>query len=155
MADIDHLRYELLHNPLGFHDASELSKLWASFNSESLRVDELRSRLDKSRSSVMGVFTREQMVGFICFGFLCTPLHSSATIEIWAVYVRPELRGMGVGKNLIERMVQACYKNGWTQHFVTSSASSWRFYEKCGFRPIDSVRLHCLKEDVAAEESHW
>lgn len=64
--------------------------------------------------------------------------------ELLLVAVRPEMRGRGVGKELIEWFVRTARSNGAEQVFLEMRANNpaVRLYTACGFEPIGRRRAY-------------
>ena len=62
------------------------------------------------------------------------------TGELVKMYLRPEARGIGLGKLLIRKSLQAAQQMGYTQVYIESMpelAQALHTYEKFGFRYLD------------------
>ena len=61
--------------------------------------------------------------------------------EVWDIYVKPEFRGNGVGRQLLEEIEKELLKQGCQNITLNSVAmdneSARRMYEKMGYRPFN------------------
>lgn len=69
-----------------------------------------------------------------------------------SVYIHPNYKGKGVGKQLLERLVLESEKAGiWTlqAHILKENAASVRLHEQCGFRVVG------LRERLGQLHGQW
>lgn len=57
--------------------------------------------------------------------------------EIFAVFVDPELQGIGLGKRLMKLLEDQARKNGATEMVLSISLPSKRFYESLGYQVVE------------------
>jgi GNAT superfamily N-acetyltransferase len=77
-----------------------------------------------------------QAVGFVTCGPSRDPGAGPTVGEIYAIYVRPEDVGTGVGRTMLERAVEALSADGWEELMLwvlRTNNSAHRFYRTAGF----------------------
>ena len=57
------------------------------------------------------------------------------------VYVRPDQRGQGLARRLLERVLDECAAHGVTQVSLHASEAGRPLYEKLGFKPTNEMKL--------------
>jgi len=105
----------------------------------SLSVEEIARRIDRGDGSnfVIGAFANGRLVGMA--GFMRergTKLHHKG--RIWGVYVTSEYRTQGVGRRILEEILQRCASmSGLTQVLLSvtmSQTAAARLYKSLGFQ---------------------
>ncbi len=78
------------------------------------------------------------VVGWVCFGPCRDADQQADTAELYALYLRPERIGTGVGRSLCAAAVEGTRKRGYARMslwVVRDNARARRFYERAGFAP--------------------
>jgi len=73
-------------------------------------------------------------------GIYPSPGLPAGTCELVKMYLRPQIRGIGLGKKLIQKSLQAAQQRGYTQVYIESMpelAQALKTYEKFGFTYLD------------------
>jgi ribosomal protein S18 acetylase RimI-like enzyme len=101
-----------------------------------LTFDQLKQAID-SRSDSTVVLLEDRVVGFANF-YRCEP---GVRCDIGNVIVAPDARGQGIGKYLIESMVQIAFTRHTAREVHLScfnaNTTGLLFYRKLGFVPFD------------------
>lgn len=61
------------------------------------------------------------------------------TAEIAGLYFVPEVIGLGLGKKLIQTMIDECKKKNTHLVILSATKTAKHFYEKCGFTQLGNV----------------
>jgi ribosomal protein S18 acetylase RimI-like enzyme len=148
-----HLRLEALRkDPASFADSAE--------EHATTSVETARERLgagDLSRNFVIGMFEDGQLAGTAGF-YRYSHLKERHKGHVWGVYVRPESRGKGVARALMQELVRRAREiQGLEQILLVASAhlAARRLYESLGFE-IYGVEPRSLKirtERIATEKT--
>lgn len=56
---------------------------------------------------------------------------------VWGLVVGPDARRNGVGRRLIDRVVEFAQLKGYPELWVATGPTAVAFYERCGFRPVE------------------
>jgi len=68
-----------------------------------------------------------------------------------SIYVRPEAMGQGIGRLLLERLIEACRNSGYKQLIAligdSNNVGSIRVHEVCGFRYVGVLKDVGIKSD--------
>ena len=114
---------------------------------------------DQKRSSLVAIFGGE-VVGFCDFGPSRRPKFGIG--EIYSIYAKPDLKGMGIGKKLIEAAELILHEKELTPYIVTTleeNIPAQKFYEKLGFteagKIITQVWDEAYPEIVYFKDSEW
>jgi RimJ/RimL family protein N-acetyltransferase len=121
----------------------------AEHDALSLETIQARLRHASGENFVMGAFEDGALVGIA--GFSRSPrLKSRHKGVIWGVYVRPDMRGRGAARLLLDALIaRARAEPGLEQILLSVSigqAAARRLYESLGFEPWGRER-HALKVD--------
>jgi ribosomal protein S18 acetylase RimI-like enzyme len=107
----------------------------------SLTLDEVRKRIgaDDGDKFIVGAIENNQLAGTAGF-YRGTGLKSRHKGHIWGVYVTPGLRGRGVGKRLMQEVLErAAAVEGVEQVLLavtTTQTAASRLYRSLGFEPF-------------------
>jgi len=74
--------------------------------------------------------------------------------EVYAIYVRPDLYGRGMGGKLLDHAVRDLTDQGYCQAVLwtlETNAAAQRFYERRGWRPDHTTKLDRLDEFELSE----
>ena len=96
---------------------------------------------------------QERVIGFVAAGPSRDSNADTATGEIYAIYLEPEVLGTGVGRTLCERAVQYLRDDGFhvaTVWVLATNARARRFYEQGGWRADGAAKT----EDQAGVAMH-
>jgi ribosomal protein S18 acetylase RimI-like enzyme len=69
--------------------------------------------------------------------------------EVYAIYVRPEAMGKGIGRELFEHAVRDLSERGYREAVLwtlVTNLAAQRFYERRGWRPDGTTKLDRLDE---------
>jgi len=70
---------------------------------------------------------------------------------VWGMIVRPDARGQGVGRRLLDRLSTFAQVKGHSQVWVATGDPAVEFYERCGFRRVDQqAETHVLVKRFSA-----
>lgn len=75
-----------------------------------------------------------------CYPIAFTPAFR-ADGYIWGVYVEPEYRQQGIGKQLTQRVLDHLQRMGCTRAVLNASPSGKSVYEQLGFQPSNAMSL--------------
>src|SRR5205814_1269726 len=126
-----HLRLEALQNdPASFADSAE--------EHQNTTVETVRERLGDSttdRNFILGMFADGKLAGTA--GFYCNQ-HNKERHKghIWGVYMRPESRGKGMARALMQEIIRRAQEiDGLEQILLVASAHlpARKLYESLGF----------------------
>ena len=71
---------------------------------------------------------------------------------VWGMIVRPDARGQGVGRLLLDRLSAFALAKGHPEVWVATGDPAVEFYERCGFRRADHTgETHVLVKRFSAE----
>jgi GNAT superfamily N-acetyltransferase len=94
------------------------------------------NRFDEPGEILLGVFVRGRT---IAVGGLNRDLaYKSGVGRIRHLYVRPAFRGRGVGSALVDRLEHHARRTFETLRLRTDTLDAARFYERRGYKPVDS-----------------
>jgi DNA-binding MarR family transcriptional regulator/GNAT superfamily N-acetyltransferase len=94
-----------------------------------------------------------QVVGSI---FVLPSEGRPGTAQLRMLYVEPEVRGLGIGRTLVDQVVKFSRENGykkvrlWTQSVLTSAR---KIYTAAGFEKVEENTHHSFGKDLTGE--HW
>ena len=105
-----------------------------SYEEEILYSDE-KFRNILTESHVFGAFDSNKIVAVGGF-FIQTPKKLSHRATFWGMYVRPEKRGCGVGKKILDKIIEASSQQAVQIHcsVLVGNEPATKLYEKCGFK---------------------
>nr|WP_277347425.1 GNAT family N-acetyltransferase [Streptomyces sp. JB150] len=98
-----------------------------------------------------------RVVGWGCHGPYRDGERRTADAELYALYVDPALRGLGIGRALLGTSVRACAAAGHPRVFLwvlEGNAAARRFYERAGFR-ADGAQEPFEADGVAVPEVRY
>jgi ribosomal protein S18 acetylase RimI-like enzyme len=128
------LRLESLQNdPEAFSSSAE--------DHQSLKMEDVRKRLDASGSGffIVGAFVEGQLVGMAGF-HREQGLKSRHKGRVWGVYLTPECRRKGVGRKLLEEVLQRGGTIEGVEQILISVATTQTaaasLYHSLGFQPF-------------------
>ena len=104
-----------------------------------INVDIAEKLLNKKDSNHKFLFAdyMNKTVAYVCYGELTDA--KEGTYEIYWLSTLNEYRGLGIGRNLINKLITKLRKKGAKKLYVKTDiteqyAQTRRFYEKCGFK---------------------
>ncbi len=119
-----------------------------------LPLETIRARISAtSPNAIFGAFTGDRLVGMAGFA-----VHERAKAShkglMWGVYVQADRRGLGLGKRLVEQVIDHA-----SRHVImleaavgTTNESARRTYHALGFRPYGIERKALRVGDVFYDE---
>ena len=115
-----------------------LCALWGQFNQELLHPEELVDRLLRSHCKALLAFDQSGApLGFAAGSPFFSPLQSSATFELWALFIEQAWRRRGVGSKLLHEIHQLAHSLGCCDIRVSAKRDPaiQNFYTAVGYRP--------------------
>ncbi|MGW0970358.1 N-acetyltransferase family protein [Streptomyces sp. NPDC002516] len=99
-----------------------------------------RRRLEEGDGSVVNLVAERDgsVAGWACHGPHRDGEVRSGDVELYAIYVHPDLLGRGVGQALLRESVRRCAAAGHERMLLwvlKENTRARRFYERAGFRP--------------------
>ena len=101
--------------------------------------EDIRTYIDRIvECPVFGAFHDAQIVGMAILGV--TGRDRTKTrhkVEIWSVYTAPQMRGRGIGRAMLERVIEEARRRGYEAAMLTVAShnkAARRLYESLGFR---------------------
>jgi GNAT superfamily N-acetyltransferase len=145
--DLSRLRFrsDALHSDLDIVREIVSSSGYFSSMEVDVALEVLSERLVKGDSSGYSFFFAEiegNVVGYACFGPIPCTLTS---FDLYWIAVRPDLRGGGAGRCILERVEDEIRKMGGTRIYVETSSRELygptrSFYAKCGYEQEATLR---------------
>jgi GNAT superfamily N-acetyltransferase len=89
-------------------------------------------------------------VGVTVLAFRLNVSAGAPFASIEDLYVRPEVRGRGAGRTLIEAVEERCRRRGVSYVEVQTDDEAAPIYEACGYEPEVGVRV--LSQSVAFDD---
>ena len=117
-----------------------------------LTPDRLRAALFGPAPAVFGhvACSEEQVVGFMLWFLNFSTWRGVHGIYLEDLYVRPELRGSGLGKALLATLARECVDNGYAR--LEWSVLDWNpatgFYRALGAIPMDEWTVYRLTDSA-------
>src|SRR5260221_3884565 len=148
-----HLRLEALQNdPASFADSAE--------EHQNTTVERARERLGASapdRNFVVGMFESGKLAGTAGF-YRHQHIKERHKGNIWGVYVRPESRGKGAARALMQEIIRRAREiDGLEQILLVASAHlpARKLYEAIGFEAygVEPRSLKIVKEEIGVEKA--
>lgn len=139
-SDVDDL-VQLVHDLAAFEQAPAECRLTA---------DKLRAALFAETPAVFGHVAEQdgQIVGFAIWFLNFSTWRGVHGIYLEDLYVRPELRGSGLGKALLATLAKECVDNGYQR--LEWSVLDWNpatgFYQSLGAVPMDEWTVYRLTD---------
>ena len=102
-----------------------------------------REEIKKSVSQLWGLLMNEELVGYVCFWEFAGEIH------LMNIAVHPERRGRGLGRYMLDRMIEAGIPRGLQTVWLEvrpSNIVARRLYEKACFR--ETGRRHQYYKDT-------
>ncbi len=112
-------------------------------------IERTRSKTSFPQSFVLGAFDAEgQLVGIVgCYRE--SRKKSRHKAMVWGMYVAPEVRGQGIGKQLMQALLTHCTTIVGLEQIhlgvVTTNVAARHLYETLGFRTY-GIEPHALKD---------
>jgi N-acetylglutamate synthase-like GNAT family acetyltransferase len=113
--------------------------LWSELNNETVTPYKIQEQLHLSNSKIAIAFKEEVIQGYIVFSQVISPLIINSTvIEIHAVYVIVNLRLNGIGRELIDFVIEYAKSLGCKSIVVNNALEG--FFNRLGFEPQSQVK---------------
>lgn len=138
---------------------SQVRELFKEYQA-SLGVDLCFQNFDEELASLPGEYAPPNGSLFLAFsndhlaGCIALRRISDTACEMKRLYVRPEFRGMKVGRMLAEMIVKEAREGGYEQmrlDTLPSMKEAQALYQSLGFRPIDPYRHNPIEGTVFME----
>jgi ribosomal protein S18 acetylase RimI-like enzyme len=114
--------------------------------------EHLQTYIDRiAECPVFGAFHEGLLVGMAILGV--TGRDRAKTrhkVEIWSVYTVPQMRGRGIGRAMLERVIEEARRRGYEAAMLTvasHNAAARRLYEALGFRCYGTEPRHVKLPD--------
>ncbi|HEV2397796.1 MAG TPA: N-acetyltransferase [Candidatus Sulfotelmatobacter sp.] len=125
---------------------------------ESLNIEEVQRRLWSSADAfVSGAFDHDALQGVAGF-FRDKGLKTRHKGNVWYVYVTPKMRGMGVGRELMNQLLQRAATVAGVEQVLLSVArtqeTAIRLYRSLGFEPYGCEPRSLKIEDRFIDEEY-
>lgn len=120
-----------------------------SFQNFSSELETVRTQYGKPGGSLLLVYKDGQPVG--CAGVRRL---DGDTAELKRMYVRPECRGLHIGKELLERALLAARELGYSKmrlDTLRSMTQAQKLYKSFGFRAIPAYYFNPLEDTIYME----
>lgn len=148
--------YKTASTDLEFEEAKELFNEYAAslnvdlcFQNFSQELENVRKLYDKPTGTLLVVYKSGVPVG--CVG---VRRFDDATAELKRMYVRPECRGLNIGKELLDRALSAAKELGYSKmrlDTLSSMTRAQKLYESFGFASIPAYYLNPLEDTIYME----
>lgn len=99
----------------------------------------------------IAVMDKDRMCGWAALSKTSSRHVYRGVVEV-SIYIHPACRGKGVGKTLMNKLIDESEKNGfWTLHcsIMSDNKASISLHKKCGFREIG------YREKIGMREGKW
>jgi GNAT superfamily N-acetyltransferase len=108
---------------------------------------------DRPSSFILFAQIEDEIAGFASYHYIYSTFLAQSAIWLDDIYLKPEYRGFGIGKALIERLCQIakdkkCSRIDWT--VAVNNSRGINFYEKMGAKISPGVRLCRLDRNAIA-----
>lgn len=115
-----------------------------SFETEALTVEEMQQRIrDFSSSFPYFVYEKDGHIAGYCYAHAWKSRAAySGTLET-TVYLAPEFKGKGIGRELMERLISECRSLGYSALIACITASntdSINFHSRLGFEKVSHFK---------------
>lgn len=133
-------------------DAGEIASIYndyilnsvVSFETEALTVEEMQQRICAFSSSFpYFVYEKDGHIAGYCYAHAWKSRAAYfATLET-TVYIAPEFKGMGIGRDLMERLISECRSLGYSALIACITASntgSINFHSRLGFEKVSHFK---------------
>lgn len=118
----------------------EYPEAFASSYEESLSkpLDEVANRIsDNDDNYILGAFNNNKMIGMVGFKREASKKLQHKAV-IWGMYIAPEYQGRGIGRKLLEEIIDRAKHMGSLKQInlvvVTSNEQAKRLYQSLGFQ---------------------
>jgi phosphinothricin acetyltransferase len=118
----------------------------ASFETEPASENEMRlrrERLQEGGFPYLVATNKNEVVGFAYAGPYRPRAAYRSTVEN-SIYLRPEWSGRGIGRRLLEALLEECERRGFRQMVAviggSANIASIRLHEKLGFRLVGTLQ---------------
>ena len=152
-------------SPAHESDLAEVHQMMRAWEEEAITIGQdacdlayLRGLLDES---FFVARESRRIVGFVCARIIASPGYAvmptvQRVLQIEELYVRPQVRGRGVGTILVEAVLQKAREQGVRAFHVFSASRNTedvlRFYRRHGFEPW-GVQMYSVQADESRAES--
>ncbi|MES2766213.1 MAG: GNAT family N-acetyltransferase [Bacteroidota bacterium] len=118
--------------------------------------ERFKKSLETGGYFVLGAFKNSELVG-MC-GFIQEKrLKTKHKGTIWGMFVQPEARGLGIGRNLLKSGVEKAFKNEEVEqiilYVVDENQAACNLYESFGFKTY-GTEMRALKKDGKYWDEH-
>ncbi|SKC04382.1 GNAT family N-acetyltransferase [Dyadobacter psychrophilus] len=120
-----------------------------SFQNFSKELESIRSQYDKPTGALLLVYKAGSLAG--CAGIRRLD-HDIA--ELKRMYVRPDHRGLSLGRELLERAIEKAALLGYKKirlDTLSSMTKARNLYETFGFKPIDAYYFNPIADTIYME----
>ncbi|MCF0052558.1 GNAT family N-acetyltransferase [Dyadobacter sp. LJ53] len=148
--------YKLAETSEEFEQAKELFIEYAhsleidlSFQNFSGELESVRLQYDKPTGALLLVYQDGSLAG--CAGIRRL---DGEIAELKRMYVRPDFRGLGIGKELLKRAIATAAGIGYKKirlDTLSSMTKARSLYESFGFEPIDPYYFNPIEETIYME----
>ena len=112
---------------------------------------------EKPSAEVLLAFEKEEAVGFAVYFFNFSTWLGRPGLYLEDLFVRPETRGKGYGRALLERLAQIAQERGCGR--MEWAVLDWnepaiQFYKKLGAKPMEEWTTFRLTDDGIADLAH-
>jgi putative acetyltransferase len=118
---------------------TEFGAVGAGYSIEDDEVDGMYASYRPERSHYFVALQDDVLLG----GAGIAPLHGAEenTCELRKMFLLPAGRGIGLGRRLAERCLEAARESGYRECYLETlrrMSQAWQLYEKLGFEPLDA-----------------
>lgn len=120
-------------------------------------IDKFKDRLQSANAWTFGALEQEKLIGSTTL-VRETMLKLQHRANIYAVYVSPEKRGLGIGKSLIEEAIRKSRTISGIEQLnlsvVTTNTAAVKLYESLGFQTFGHEKRALKIADTYFDEQH-
>jgi len=115
-----------------------------SFQPADTSEEEIKKRYKEPEGRIFIAIVNEKPAGCIAYH----PMENEKNCELKRLYVKPEYRGLKIGKILIKKAIEEAKNYGYEKIYLDTLStleSACRLYEKFGFEQIEAYYYNPLK----------